>query len=78
MTELALGRDRARRRDRIGAGPVVTVASRQPAHADAAEPAPRADPAAHAVERLLLSPAAEKGGRVAMGVTMAFTLIIMS
>jgi len=56
------------------AGP---VALRQPTHADAAESAPRTDPAAYTVERLLLSPAVAKGCQVAIGVTMAFTLIIM-
>jgi hypothetical protein len=56
------------------AGP---VALRQPTHADAAESAPRADPAAYTGERLLLSPAVVKGCRVATGVTMAFILITM-
>jgi Domain of unknown function (DUF5134) len=36
-----------------------------------------ADPAAYTAERLLLSPALVKGGRVATGVTMAFILITM-
>jgi uncharacterized membrane protein YfcA len=36
-----------------------------------------ADPAADTAQRLLLSPAMVKGCRVVMGVTMAFTLIIM-
>jgi hypothetical protein len=47
-----------------GAGPVVTVAL-------------RADTAANTAQRLLLSPAVVKGCRVVMGITMAFTLIIM-
>jgi hypothetical protein len=47
-----------------GAGPVVAVAL-------------RADTAANIAERLLLSPAVVKGCRVVMGITMAFTLIIM-
>jgi len=56
------------------AGP---VALRQPAQADAAETAPRADPAAHTAERLLLSPAVAKGCQVAIGVAMAFILIVV-
>jgi hypothetical protein len=56
------------------AGP---VALRQPTHADTAETPPRADPAAHAAERLLLSPAVVKGCQVAIGVTMAFILIVI-
>jgi Domain of unknown function (DUF5134) len=56
------------------AGP---VALRWPAQADAAETVPRADPAAYTAERLLLSPAVAKGCQVAIGVTMAFILIIM-
>jgi Domain of unknown function (DUF5134) len=56
------------------AGP---VALRQPAQADAAEAPPRAVPAAHAAERLLLSPAVVKGCQVAIGVTMAFILIVI-
>jgi Domain of unknown function (DUF5134) len=56
------------------AGP---VARRQPAQADTAETAPRADPAAHSAERLLLSPAVAKGCQVAIGVTMAFILIVI-
>jgi hypothetical protein len=47
------------------------------AQPDVAEPAPRAGPAADTAQRLLLSPAMMKGCRVVMGVTMAFTLIIM-
>ncbi len=60
-----------------GAGPVVTVVPRQPTQADVAESAPQADPAAYSAERLLLSRAVVKGCRVAIGVTMAFILIIM-
>jgi len=56
------------------AGP---VALRQPTQADAPETAPRADPAAYTAERLLLSPALVKGCQVAIGVIMAFILIIM-
>jgi Domain of unknown function (DUF5134) len=55
------------------AGP---VALRQPAQTDAAETVPRADPAAYTAERLLLSPAVAKGCQVAIGVAMAFILII--
>jgi hypothetical protein len=60
-----------------GAGPVVTVTPRQPAQPDAADSAPGADPAADTAQRLLLSAPMMKGCRVAMGVTMALTLIIM-
>jgi hypothetical protein len=60
-----------------GAGPLVTVAPRQQAQADVAEPSPRASLTAHTAERLLLSPAVVKGCRVATGVIMAVTLIIM-
>jgi Domain of unknown function (DUF5134) len=56
------------------AGP---LARRQPAQADTAEAAPRADPAAYAAERLLLSPAVTKGCQVAIGLTMAFILIVI-
>jgi hypothetical protein len=56
------------------AGP---VALRRPTQADAAETAPRTDPAAYTAERLLLSPAVAKGCQVTIGVTMAFLLIIM-
>jgi len=56
------------------AGP---VALRQPTPADAAETAPRADPAAYTAERLLLSPAVAKGCQVTIGVTMAFILIVV-
>ena len=38
---------------------------------------PGTGPAEPAAERLLLSPAVVKGCRVAMGVTMAFMLVIM-
>ncbi len=60
-----------------GTGSLVTVARRQSAQAKVAEAAPRADTAANTAERLLLSPAVVKGCRVVMGITMAFTLIIM-
>jgi len=53
------------------------VALRHPPQADAAETAPRADPATYTAERLLLSSAVVKGCQVAMGVTMAFLLIVM-
>jgi hypothetical protein len=56
------------------AGP---VAPRQPAQADAAETAPPADPAAYTAERLVLSAAVAKGCPVAIGVAMAFILIIV-
>jgi Domain of unknown function (DUF5134) len=56
------------------AGP---VALRQPPPADAAETAPRTDPAAYSAERLLLSPAVAKGCQVTIGVTMAFILIVV-
>jgi hypothetical protein len=52
----------------VPAGPAPAAA--------AAGPASGAGPA-YTAERLLLSPAVVKGCRVAMGVTMAFTLIIM-
>ena len=50
---------------------------RQPTQAGAAQTAPPADPAAYTAERLLLSPAVAKGCQVAIGVAMAFMLIIM-
>jgi len=56
------------------AGP---VALRQPTPADAAETAPRADPAAYSAERLLLSPAVAKGCQVTIGVTLAFIMIVV-
>ncbi len=58
----------------LAAGP---VALRQPTQADAAQTAPQADPAAYTAERLLLSPAVVKGCQVAIGVTMAFILIVI-
>ena len=60
-----------------GDGAVATVT--QPRAAEAAETAatPEAGHAEPVAERLLLSPAVVKGCRVAMGVTMAFMLIIM-
>ena len=51
--------------------------ARQPTQADAAETAARVDPAASTAERLLLSPAVAKGCQVAIGVALAFILIIM-
>ena len=56
-----------------GDGVVATMPRAAQAEAAVPEPA-AAEPAA---ERLLLSPAVVKGCRVAMGVTMAFMLIIM-
>jgi hypothetical protein len=56
------------------AGP---VSLRQSTQASPAETAPWADPAPYAVERLLLSPAMVKGCQVAIGLTMAFMLIVM-
>ena len=53
------------------------VAPPQPTQADVAESTPRAHSAANTAERLLLSPAVVKGCQVTVGVTMAFTLIIM-
>ena len=61
----------------LGAAAAGPVALHQPAQADAAESASRADPAPYTAERLLLSPAVVKGCQVAIGVTMAFILIIM-
>ena len=55
------------------AGP---VALRPPTQADAVRSASRPT-AAYTAERLLLSPAVVKGCQVAIGVTMAFILIIM-
>jgi hypothetical protein len=49
----------------------------QPAQPDVADSAQRADPAADTAQRLLLSAPMMKGCRVVMGVTMAFTLLIM-
>jgi hypothetical protein len=60
----------------VPAGSALTVAAARPA--SGAEPvAPRARPAAYTAERLLLAPAVVKGCQVAIGVTMAFILIIM-
>ena len=64
----------------VAAGSALAAArpgrrARQPTRADAAETAPRAEPAAYTAERLLLSPAVVKGCQVAIGVTMAFILI---
>jgi hypothetical protein len=56
------------------AGPVALC---QPTPANAAETAPRADPAAYTAERLLLSPAVAKGCQVTIGVAMAFILIVV-
>jgi hypothetical protein len=61
----------------LAAAAAGTVSLRQPTQADAAEAASPADPAAYTAERLLLSPAVVKGCQVAIGVTMAFLLIIM-
>jgi hypothetical protein len=72
-----VGRQSVRGGSALAAAAAGPVALRQPTQADAAESAPRADPAAYAVERLLLSPAVAKGCQVAIGVTMAFILIIM-
>ena len=60
-----------------GPGPVVAVTPRQPAQPGAADSAPGAGPAADTAQRLLLSAPMMKGCQVVMGVTMAFTLIIM-
>jgi uncharacterized protein DUF5134 len=54
----------------LAAAAARPVALRQPAQADAAETAP------YSAERPLLSPAVAKGCQVAIGVTMAFILII--
>ena len=59
------------------AGPALAAAPRQPAQADVAAATPRAYPPAYTAESLLLSPAVVKGCQVAIGVTMAFTLIVM-
>jgi Domain of unknown function (DUF5134) len=56
------------------AGPVALC---QPTQGDAAKTAPRADPPAYTAARLLLSPAVAKGCQVAIGVAMAFILIIV-
>jgi len=53
------------------------VVGRRSVPAGSALAAAAADPAAYAVERLLLSPAVVKGCQVAIGVIMAFILIIM-
>jgi len=55
----------------LAAATAGLVAVRQPTEADAAETAP------YSAERLLLSPAVAKGCQVAIGVTMAFILIII-
>jgi hypothetical protein len=52
------------------------VVGRRPVLAGSAPAAAAADPAAYAAERLLLSPTAVKGCQVAIGVTMAFILLI--
>ena len=72
-----VGRQSVRGGSALAAAAAGPVALRQPTQADAAESAPRADPAAYTVERLLLSPAVAKGCQVAIGVTMAFILIIL-
>jgi hypothetical protein len=53
------------------------VVGRRSVPAGSALAAAAAGPAAYTAERLLLSPAAVKGCQVAIGVTMAFMLIIM-
>jgi len=58
-----------------GGGDGVVATMPRAAQAEAAVPEPAA--AEPAAERLLLAPAVVKGCRVAMGVTMAFMLIIM-
>jgi hypothetical protein len=73
----AVGRRSVPAGSALAAAAAGPVALRQPTHADTAETAPRADPAAHAAERLLLSPAVVKGCQVAIGVTMAFILIVI-
>lgn len=72
-----LGRRSAPAGSALAAAAAGPVALRQPTQADAAVTAPRADLAAYTAERLLLSPAVVKGCQVAIGVTMAFILIIM-
>jgi hypothetical protein len=72
-----VGRRSAPAKSALAAAAAGPVAPRQPAQADAAATAPRADPAPYTAERLLLSPAMVKGCQVAIGVTMAFILIIM-
>ena len=52
------------------------AAGRPPLPAGSALAAAAADPAAYTAERLLLSPAVVKGCQVAIGVTMAFILVI--
>jgi len=59
------------------AGAVVTAASPRPAQTDAAGSALQANRTWRTSELLLLAPAVVKGRRVALGVTMAFMLIIM-
>jgi hypothetical protein len=56
---------------------VVTAASPRPAQTDAAGSALQANRTWRTSELLLLAPAVVKGRRVALGVTMAFMLIIM-
>lgn len=59
------------------AGIVVTVAPPHPAQTGPARPALDADRTWRSAELLLLGPAVVKGRRVALGVTLAFMLIIM-
>jgi hypothetical protein len=59
------------------AGVVVTVAPPHLAQTDAARPALDANRTWRGPELLLLSPAAVKGRRVALGVTLAFLLVIV-
>jgi hypothetical protein len=60
-----------------GDGAVATVTQPRAAQAADTAAAPETGQAEPVAERLLLSPAVVKGCRVAMGVTMAFMLIIM-
>jgi len=72
-----VGRRSVPARSALAAAAAGPVALRQPTQADAAQTAPRADPAAYTAERLLLSPAVVKGCQVTIGVAMAFILIIV-
>jgi len=72
-----VGRRSVPARSALAAAAAGPVALRQSTQADTAETAPRADPAADAAESLLLSPAVVKGCQVAIGVSMAFILIVI-
>ena len=61
----------------LAAAAARPVALRQPTQASPAETAVWADPAPYAAKRLLLSPGMVKGCQVAIGLTMAFILIVM-